>query len=156
MTVWDARAVGVALACAGCNQVYCSGAPSNAYEALASRPGADVAFRVLAERAVADHDDALALFTHREQYDRAGPAPGAADVDFAHEEIVRITARTGPGAHVAWIARSDAVLAITIDATHCPAGVPAATHTFDVVIPLAAQVPQLYVDRGKACREEAH
>ena len=109
--------------------------------------GDPVIFRVIADRPVRDHDDFIAFFTHREQYDG-----DAKDVDFEHEEIVRITARVGAGAKVASVVKSMTLLGFTVDATRCAPGV-AATRQIDVVVPLTPLVPELAVNRGASCRE---
>jgi hypothetical protein len=106
-----------------------------------------VIFRVIGDRPVRDRDDTVAIFTHREQYDG-----DAKDVDFEHEEIVRLTARMGSSARVASVVKSHALLGFTVDATSCTKGI-AATRQLDVVIPLTPLVPSLWVNRGPACRE---
>jgi hypothetical protein len=107
----------------------------------------NVVFRVIGDRPAPDHDDSVAIFTHREQYDG-----DAKDVDFDHEEIVRITARMGSNARVASVTQSQALLGLIVDATHCAPGI-ASTRQIDVVLPLTPLVPQLWVNRGAACRE---
>ncbi len=127
----------------GCGTSYDCSMPSSPFGLV----GENVAFRVIVDRAAPDHDDSIAVFTHREQYDG-----DAKDVDFDHEEIVRITARTGVGARVASVTQSQSLLGLTVDATHCAPGI-ASTRQIDVVLPLTPMVPELWVKRGAACRE---
>jgi len=131
-----------ALAC-GCSSTYDCRNSSTPF----GLSGESVIFRVIGDRPVPDHDDFIALFTHREQYDG-----DAKDVDFEHEEIVRITARTGEGAKVASVVKSTMLLGFTVDATHCARGV-ASTRQIDVVIPLTPLVPLLAVNRGASCKD---
>jgi hypothetical protein len=121
----------------GCSTTsYDCRAPSYPF-GLAAEP---IVFRVIRDRAVPDHDDTVAIFTHPEQYDG-----DAKNVDFEHEEIVRITARIGAGAQVASVVRSHALVGLVVDATHSAPGI--ATHEIDVVIPLTPIVPELWVHR---------
>jgi hypothetical protein len=129
----------------GCGTSYDCSMPSSPFGLVGA--GESVAFRVIVDRPAPDHDDSVAVFTHREQYDG-----DAKDVDFEREEIVRITARTGAGARVVSVTQSSAILGLTVDATRCAPGV-AATRQFDVVIPLTPHVPELWVNRGAKCRE---